>query len=114
MLRIATKTDDQTEELIHTGHWLLHHVHRELGPGLVEAIYHAQSLSNWRRPTFHSSGKTIPVRYRDKMSAQSIDSDLVVDERLVLELEAVERSASGARRAGAELSADFQTSDVPA
>jgi len=91
MLRIATKLDDQTEELIHRVVGCCITVHRELGPGLVEAIYQrAVALELEAAGISFEREKRFPVRYRGKV-LYIHRLDLVVDNRLVLELKAVER-----------------------
>jgi GxxExxY protein len=91
MLRIATKLDDHTEELIHRVIGCCITVHRELGPGLVEAIYQrAVALEMEAASIPFERERRFPVRYRGKV-LYIHRLDLVVDNRLVLELKAVER-----------------------
>ena len=91
MLRIATKLDDQTEELIHRVIGCCITVHRELGPGLLETIYQrAVALELEAASIPFEREKRFPVRYRGKV-LHIHRLDLVVDNRLVLELKAVER-----------------------
>ena len=89
MLRIATKLDDQTEELIHRVIGCCITVHRQLGPGLVEAIYQrAVALELEAAGISFEREKRFPVRYRGKV-LYIHRLDLVVDNRLVLELKPV-------------------------
>ena len=91
MLRIATKLDDQTEQLIHRIIGCCITVHRELGPGLVEPIYHrAVKLEFEAADIPFESEKRFPVSYRGKQ-LYIHRLDLVVDTRVMLELKAVER-----------------------
>jgi GxxExxY protein len=91
MLRIATNLDDETENLIHRTIGCCIAVHRELGPGLVEAIYHRAV-----RIELEASGipfeceKRFPVTYRGK-PLYIHRLDLVVDNRVMIELKAVDR-----------------------
>ena len=66
-------------------------VHRELGPGLSEAVYQRAS-----RIEFESAGlsvdaeRPVPIRYKGRLiSTQRID--MVVDGQLVVEVKSVER-----------------------
>jgi GxxExxY protein len=91
MLRVATKLDDETENLIHRVIGCGITVHRELGPGLVEPIYNrAFALELEVAGISFEREKRFPVTYRGKM-LYIHRLDLVVENRLVLELKAVER-----------------------
>jgi GxxExxY protein len=91
MLRIATSLDTATEELVHRVIGCCITVHRELGPGLVEAAYHRAvgiELETARIP--FEREKPYPITYRGKpLYVHRLD--LVVDARVLLELKAVDR-----------------------
>ena len=91
MLRIATKLDDQTESLIHRVIGCCITVHKELGPGLVETIYHrAVGIELEVAGIQFEREKRFPVTYRGKpLYVHRLD--LVVANQLMLELKAVER-----------------------
>ncbi len=91
MLRVLSKLDDSTEDLIHRVIGCCITVHRELGPGLLEPIYHrAVGIELEASGIPFEREKRFPVRYRGKpLYVHRLD--LVVDNRLMLELKAVER-----------------------
>ncbi|MBI1291756.1 GxxExxY protein [bacterium] len=67
-------------------------VHRELGPGLLEGLYeeclcHELTLGglSWRRQV------ALPVMYKQKQLQTEYRLDLVVEEKVILELKAVEK-----------------------
>jgi GxxExxY protein len=91
MLRVSTNLDDSTEELIHRVIGCCITVHRDLGPGLVEPIYHRAvglELEHYGIP--FEREKRFPVRYRGK-PLYIHRLDLVVEGKVMLELKAVER-----------------------
>jgi GxxExxY protein len=67
-------------------------VHRHLGPGLLESVYEkclcyelSQSPMPFRRQV------PIPVRYNDTILDCGYVADIIVDDKVILELKAVER-----------------------
>ena len=67
-------------------------VHRILGPGLLESVYH-RSLCHeldLRGIPYRDLVK-LPVRYKGLDLGDDLVLDILVDERLILELKAVER-----------------------
>ena len=66
-------------------------VHRELGPGLVEAIYpRAVAVELQARGISFELERSIPVRYRGQVICHQ-RLDVLVDGRLILEIKSVER-----------------------
>lgn len=68
------------------------HVHRELGPGLLEAAY--QECLNYllvKNGLFVEREKAIPVKFEDVSLDCGYRIDLLVENSLVLELKCVER-----------------------
>ena len=66
-------------------------VHRSLGPGLLEAIYQrAVSVELDARGITHDVERTVPVWFRGQLVGHH-RLDLVVDDRVVVELKAAER-----------------------
>lgn len=66
-------------------------VHRHLGPGLLEAIYQrAVSVELDARGISHDVERTWPVRFRGTLVGHH-RIDLIVDERVIVELKAVDR-----------------------
>ena len=90
MLRIPTPLDDETEALIRQTIGCCITVHRELGPGLLEAIYQravGYELEFSRIP--FERERRFPVDYRGR-HVYVHRADLVVADRILLELKAVD------------------------
>jgi GxxExxY protein len=90
MLRIPTPLSEDLEELIHRTIGCCIAVHRALGPGLLESIYSRAvclELGACRIP--YEREKQIPVSYRGQLLCHQ-RIDLVIDNRLVLEIKSVE------------------------
>ena len=67
-------------------------IHRELGPGLLESVYEivlAYELS--QRGIRVSRQLPISIRYKDMTFAEAFRADLVVEERVIVELKSVEQ-----------------------
>lgn len=66
-------------------------VHRDLGPGLLEGTYRACLLEQLAKDGLKARHEVpIPVRYRDSTLDVAYRADIVVEERVLLELKAVE------------------------
>jgi GxxExxY protein len=66
-------------------------VHRILGPGLLESVYHRCLCHELEiRGIPCRSGVRLPVRYKGLDLGDELVLDVVVDDRLVLELKAVD------------------------
>jgi GxxExxY protein len=66
-------------------------VHKELGPGFLEAVYHKALVEEFsRRGMKVETQKTIDLVYKDKKIGVH-RLDLVVDDKVVVELKTVER-----------------------
>jgi GxxExxY protein len=90
MLRINTPLPDDSEELVHDIIGCCIAVHRELGPGLLEAIYtRAVGIELEARGIPFEVEKAIPVQYRGQpLCHQRLD--LFIDKRVVLEIKSVD------------------------
>jgi GxxExxY protein len=67
-------------------------VHRELGPGLLESAYHgAYSHELNLRNILHVSQKLMPVPYKGILIETGYRIDVLVEDRVVIELKAVEK-----------------------
>ena len=66
-------------------------VHKELGPGLLESVYHACMLIELRNMgTKVKSEVMLPVVYRgQKVNGQEFRLDLLVDDEIIVELKSV-------------------------
>jgi GxxExxY protein len=92
-LRISSDLPPDLEDLIRQTIGCCIVVHRELGPGLLEKVYpRAIALELRSRNIPHSTEKAIPIRYRGTLICHQ-RIDLLIDNRLVLEVKAVERLA---------------------
>ena len=66
-------------------------VHRELGPGLLESIYHKCFLEELKdkRLAFQSQ-LSVPVDYKGKFLDSELRLDVLVEDIIIVELKAVE------------------------
>jgi GxxExxY protein len=68
------------------------HLHRDLGPGLLESVYEAIIADQLaKRGLLVERQKIIPIRYGDVVLAEAFRADLLVEQRLIVELKSVER-----------------------
>ena len=89
MLRIQSKLDDLTEAQVSTVIDCGITVHRDLGPGFIESVYHnAFCLELDVRDIPFETEKSIVVRYREKPVGIH-RMDLVVYGAVIVELKAV-------------------------
>ena len=67
-------------------------VHRELGPGLLEAVYEVV-LARELQERGLSVARQVPVTitYRDMVFEEGFRADIVVEDKVILELKSVER-----------------------
>ena len=80
--------EDGTEEVIGA----LIEVHRHLGPGLLESAYEACLCAELsERQLRFERQRAVPVNYKGLIFDCGYRLDLVVDDRVLLELKAVER-----------------------
>jgi GxxExxY protein len=67
-------------------------VHRELGPGLLESTYEACLVHELRERGLRAERqKELPVKYRGVQVDCGYRIDVLVEDRVILELKAVER-----------------------
>jgi GxxExxY protein len=90
-LRLSSSLPADLEDLIRQTIGSCIVVHRELGPGLLEKVYpRAIALELKSRNIPYSTEKAIPGRYRGTLICHQ-RIDLMIDNRLVLEVKSVER-----------------------
>ncbi|MDP3876562.1 MAG: GxxExxY protein [Methylobacter sp.] len=66
-------------------------VHRELGPGLMESIYEeCLSIELTSRNVYFEQQKIIPVLYKKQVIKSNFRLDLLVENKVIVELKAVE------------------------
>ena len=67
-------------------------VHRTLGPGLLESIYQDCMAIELRAAGLRvEREQRVAIRYRDQTVGNSLKVDLAVEDRLIVEIKAVER-----------------------
>ena len=69
------------------------HIHQELGPGLLESVYEivlARALSDQGLSVFRQ--KPVAITFRGMVIADAFRADLVVDDRLIVEIKSVEKN----------------------
>jgi GxxExxY protein len=89
--RVISTLPDELEALITQTIGCCLAVHRELGPGLLERIYsRAVAVELQMQGISHSTERTVPVHYRGELLCHQ-RIDLFVEDRLVVEVKAVDR-----------------------
>jgi GxxExxY protein len=84
--------NDQETALSRTVIGLAIEVHRHLGPGLLESAYQECLCFELRQAAIpHVRHLKLPVRYKGNELDCSYQLDIVVDNRIVLEIKAVEQ-----------------------
>lgn len=67
-------------------------IHRSLGPGLFESVYQRILEYELRKSGLHVvSEKSIPVAWDDIKFDEGFRSDLIVEEKVIIELKSVEK-----------------------
>ena len=67
-------------------------VHRELGPGLLETVYEVVLHDELRKRGIHSERQVpIPIECRGVSFDEGFRADLIVEEKVTIELKSVER-----------------------
>ena len=93
MIRLEQRLDDELEHLVHATIGCCIEVHRALGPGLLEDTYRkAICLELCANGLCYETEKLIPVTYRGEFLCHQ-RLDLVVEQKLLLEIKSVERLA---------------------
>lgn len=68
------------------------HIHRELGPGLLESVYETVLAGSLIRSGFKvDRQKPIDIHYDGMIFAAAFKIDILVDDRLVIEIKSVEQ-----------------------
>ena len=67
-------------------------VHRELGPGFLEAVYQeALEIELGLKGIPFEASKHLAIRYKDRLLAKDYIADLVCFEQIIVELKALDR-----------------------
>ena len=79
-------------------------VHRELGPGLPESVYEVVLAAELLQRGL-SVQRQVPVtiRYKGMTFDEAFRADLVVEEKVIVELKSVERVSEAHKKTGADL-----------
>ena len=68
----------------------LYEVHRQLGPGLLESIYEEAAAKELSLQGFHVERQVpVPVYYKGEKLKENLKLDLIVDNKIILELKSV-------------------------
>jgi GxxExxY protein len=66
-------------------------IHRKLGPGLLESVYHAVMLYELRKIGLRVKSKDpVPIVWEDVRLEKGFECDLIVEDKLMVELKSVE------------------------
>ncbi|WP_432770459.1 MAG: GxxExxY protein [Sphingopyxis sp.] len=70
------------------------HLHKDLGPGLLEGVYEILMAEALRDVGLHVARQiAVPIEYKGVAIDNAFRIDLLVEDRLVIELKSVERMA---------------------
>ena len=68
----------------------LYEVHNQLGPGLLESIYEEAATKELTSQGFHVERQVpVPVFYKGEQLTNNLRLDLIVDDKVILELKCV-------------------------
>ncbi|HOY29406.1 MAG TPA: GxxExxY protein [Flavobacteriales bacterium] len=66
-------------------------VHRELGPGLLESVYQVCLLAELKHSGLRVEQQlAVPITYKGQRLANDLRIDMLVEDRLIIEIKAVE------------------------
>jgi GxxExxY protein len=84
-------TKDEREKLSNKIIGACIEVHRELGPGLLEAVYEYCLMEELRSLGVHAQSQvSLPVRYKGKQLDKDFKVDVLVENEIILELKSIE------------------------
>ena len=68
------------------------HLHRDIGPGLLESVYEALLAEYLKERGLSVARQTaVPIRFKGTVIDNAFRADLIVEGRLLIELKSVER-----------------------
>ena len=71
-----------------------YHIHRQLGPGLLESVYHAIMLYELEKRGLRVLSKEpVPVVWEELRIEKGLEADLIVEDVVIVELKSVEKLA---------------------
>jgi len=88
VINLEVAKDDLTAKVIDCAIY----VHQQLGPGLLENAYHeCLSIMLLKRSIPHKSQVSMPIQFDGQNIENAYRLDMVIEDRLILELKAVEK-----------------------
>jgi GxxExxY protein len=71
-----------------------YHIHRQLGPGLLESVYHAIMVYELRKRGLRVLSKEpVPVVWEEVRIEKGFEADLIVEDVVIVEIKSVEQLA---------------------
>ena len=68
------------------------HIHREIGPGLLETVYEVILADQLRQRGFQVERQvSIPIEYKGLKFDEGFRADLIIENKVIIELKCVER-----------------------
>jgi len=68
------------------------HLHKDIGPGLLESVYEVLLFESLKEKGFFvERQKIIPITFRGRVLDEAFRADLIVENRLLIELKSTER-----------------------
>ena len=90
ILKSLEKTNNMEREFTYKIIGGVYEVYNELGPGLLESIYEKAMIKELRMRGFEVRNQVlVPVYYKGELICPDLRLDLIVDDRLILELKSV-------------------------
>ena len=84
----------QDHEFIYKVKWCIYKVYEELGPGLLESVYNFALCYQLTKIGFKAEREVIiPLLYHGYRLEQGYRADIVVDNKLIIEIKSVEKLA---------------------
>lgn len=72
-----------------------YHLHREIGPGLLESVYQKIMIASIRERGLQvASEVAVPIRYKGVVIDNAFKADLIIENKLLIELKSTERTSS--------------------
>jgi GxxExxY protein len=74
-------------------------VHRELGPGLLESVYEIVFAYELQQRGLRVNRQVpIPIRYKEMIFNEAFRGDLIVEEKVILEVKSVEQASEAHKK----------------
>ncbi len=68
------------------------HIHREIGPGLLESVYQALMLASLRERGLSVAAQvSVPIKFKGVVVDNAFRADLIIEDRLLIELKSTEK-----------------------